>query len=269
MKPIVQWPGGKTRLWPEIKKHIPNDYEVWVEPFVGAGSVLFNEQPKKAIVCDMNKDIINLHLVVKNSVFQMLDVLSDFCDLPNSIGGEKAFYQIRGMDRKDDFREVDPIVKAARTIYLSKCSFNGLYRVNKKGQFNTPFNNRDNSREYIMPIPDILGVHNYLVKNDIDIKVQDFQVTMSEAPDNSFVYLDPPYIETYNRYTKGGFSIEQQEILAKECRKLDDRGIKFLASNMNHPKIKELYDGFEIEEVGNKHTIGSGSTNVKEVLIYN
>lgn len=120
-----------------------------------------------------------------------------------------------------------------------------------------------------MPIPDILEVHNYLAGNVIDMKVQDFQVTMSETPDNSFVYLDPPYIETYNRYTKGGFSIEQQKILAKECRKLDDRGIKFLASNMNHPKIKELYDGFEIEEIGNKHTIGSGSTNVKEVLIYN
>lgn len=116
MKPIVQWPGGKTRLWSEIKKHIPNDYEVWVEPFVGAGSVLFNEQPKKAIASDMNKDIITLHLIVKNSVFQMLDVLSDFCDLTNSIGGEKAFYQIMGMDRKDDFREVSPVVKAARTV---------------------------------------------------------------------------------------------------------------------------------------------------------
>ena len=221
-------------MWPEIKKHISDNYGFWVEPFVGAGSVLFNEQPSKAIVSDMNKDIVNLHLVVKNSVFQMLDVLSSFCALSESIGGGKAFYQIRGMDRKDDFREVSTVVKAARTIYLSKCSFNGLYRVNKKGQFNTPFNNRDNSREYIMPIPNILEVHNYLVKNDIDIKVQDFQVTMSEAPDNSFVYIDPPYIETYNRYTKDCFSAGQQEILAKECRKLDDRGIKFLASNMNH-----------------------------------
>lgn len=94
----------------------------------------------------MNKDIITLHLVVKNSVFQMLDILTDFCDLSESIGGERAFYQIRGMDRKDDFREVSPVVKAARTIYLSKCSFNGLYRVNRKGQFNAPFNNRDNSK---------------------------------------------------------------------------------------------------------------------------
>ena len=269
MKPIVQWPGGKTRLWSEIKKHIPNDYEVWVEPFVGAGSVLFNEQPKKAIASDVNKDVINLHLIVKNSVFQMLNVLSDFCDLSESIGGGRAFYQIRGLDRENDFGEIDPVVKAARTICLSKCGFNGLYRVNKKGQFNAPFNNRDNSREYIMPIPDILEVHNYLAENDVDMKVQDFQVTMSEAPDNSFVYLDPPYIETYNRYTKGGFSIEQQEILAKECRKLDDRGIKFLESNMNHPKIRELYAGFNIEEIGNKHTIGPGSTNVKELLIHN
>ena len=140
--PVVKWVGGKRQLLPEIKKYTPKKFNTYFEPFIGGGAVLFELQPKQAIVNDINRELINLYSVIQNNVEELIDKLSN-SDLYSNTS--ECYYRIRELDREPkEYNKMTGIDKAARILYLNKTCYNGLYRVNSMGEFNSPFGSYKN-----------------------------------------------------------------------------------------------------------------------------
>lgn len=272
VSPILKWVGGKRQLLDEIIPLIPKKYSTYVEPFVGGGAVLFDLQPKKAIINDLNKELINVYEVVKDNVEELIKYL----EIHNENNDEEYFYEIRKLDRSEEFETMDKIQKAARIIYLNKTCYNGLYRVNSSGQFNSPYGRYKNPN--IVNSATLRAVSKFFNNNDILISNGDYKETLKNLEKDAFVYLDPPYMpistsSSFTGYTEGGFGLKQQEELKKECDKLNERGIKFILSNSDCKTIRELYEeSYNIKVVKAKRSINSKANKrgeINEVLIYN
>lgn len=269
LKPILKWVGGKRQLLPEIKKYIPKEYNTYLEPFFGGGAVLFDIQPEKAIVNDINEELVNMYNVIKNNSNELIKKLGTY------INDEENYYEVRNLDRNEDYVNLSNIDKAARIIYLNRTCFNGLYRVNSKGQNNVPYGKYKNPT--ICDKNNIENVSKYFNKNNIEIKNLDFEEILKLAQTNDFVYLDPPYdpltdTSSFVSYAKDGFSKEDQTRLKKYCDILDKKGVKFLLSNSSTDFIKNLYKDYTIIEIDANRNISAtvkGREKVKEVLIKN
>jgi len=274
IKPFLHWVGGKRQLIPKIKEYMPIKYNTYYEPFVGAGAVLFELQPKIATINDLNSELIDCYRALRQEPFSVLSHLEDHM-INHS---EEYYYKIRQLDRENDFKECfqgyDIYFKAARTIYLNRSGFNGLYRVNGKGYFNVPYGNHD---KYIPDSDSLLETSRYLQRNDITITNIDFKLVVKDAQKGDFVYFDPPYIpisETSNftNYTKEGFT-KWDQIRLRDCfKKLSDRGCYCLLSNSGADLIKELYKDFKIVEVQATRVLNCKANKrgkVPEVLIMN
>lgn len=270
ISPIVKWVGGKRQLLPEIMPMVKKNCSTYIEPFVGGGAVLFELQPKKAIINDYNGELINVYRVVKDNPEQLIKRLEEH-EKNNS---EDYYYEIRIKDREEGFSELSDIEKAARIIYLNKTCYNGLYRVNSAGQFNSPYGKYKNPN--IVNATTIRAMSNYLNNNNIDICQGDYREVLKRARKGAFVYLDPPYMpisssSSFTGYTENGFSYEQQVILKNECDKLRKKNIPFLQSNSDCKEIRELYKDYEIKTVKAKRNINSKGKKrgeINEVLIY-
>lgn len=131
--PFLKWAGGKRQLLPEIRKYVPTYYKCYFEPFLGAGAVFFDIQPKKAVINDSNKELINCYKVIKDNLEELI------LDLSKHHLSENYYYEVREIDRNSSFKELSDVKRASRFIYLNHTCFNGLYRVNSKGYFNVPF----------------------------------------------------------------------------------------------------------------------------------
>lgn len=272
LKPILKWVGGKRQLLHEIIPLIPNDVTTYVEPFVGGGAVLFEYQPQRAIINDLNEELINVYRVIKEHPEELIDILTQHKVNHN----KEYFYKIRGLDRDDNFFEkYSDVERAARTIYLNKTCYNGLYRVNSKGQFNTPYGRYKNPK--IVDDITIYAMSNYFNFNDIKIMNEDYKKALTNLRKGAFVYFDPPYLpisesSSFTSYTEDGFTYEQQVELKEQCDKLNNRGIKFLLSNSYHPAILELYKDYKIKVIKAKRAINSNAEkrgDINEVLVYN
>lgn len=276
LKPILKWAGGKRQLLPAISPLVPEEYNTYVEPFIGGGAVLLHLQPENAIINDYNEELINVYNMVKDKPEELLNELKYHSQMNNELNKEH-FYSVRSWDRdpvKFSTNYTD-VQKAGRIIYLNKTCFNGLFRVNSQGQFNTPYG------KYVKPNiinePSIMSLSKYLNKNNITIKRGDYKETLVDLSTDSFVYFDPPYLPIsdssyFTGYTDNGFSLQDQIELRDQCNLLNEKGIKFLLSNSNHPKIFELYDGYDITEVPANRTINSNGEKrgqINEVLIKN
>jgi len=268
--PVLKWVGGKRQLLPEIRKRIPKKYKVYYEPFLGGGAVLFDLQPKKAIVNDLNSELINVYKTIKSFPTELVEELRKFSN------DEETFYNIRNIDRdKTKYQELSNIQKAARIIYLNKTCFNGLYRVNNAGEFNSPFGRYKNPN--IVNDKTIYAVSKYFNTADITFKNGDFEECIKEIQKDSFVYLDPPYdpiskTSNFTGYNQGGFSDEEQIRIKNMCDRLNENGIKFLLSNSATPFIKELYKDYIIDIVSAKRSVNSKADKrgeIEEVLIRN
>lgn len=273
IKPFVKWVGGKRQLLPEIQERVPYRYTTYYEPFVGGGAVFLNEQPKKAVLNDFNEELINTYKVIQNDVEDLIKELKIHAE-HNS---EDYFYKIRALDRKSEYTELSLVKKAARLIYLNKTCYNGLYRVNQAGFFNTPFGRYKNPN--IVNKYALRTLNKYFNNNDITFKSGDFEEALKGIRKEAFVYLDPPYAPlsttaNYTGYTLAGFSTEDQIRLKNQCDKLNEKGVNFLLSNSNVPLIRDLYDekDYKIEIVGAKRSVNSKGYKrgeVEEVLIRN
>lgn len=271
LTPILKWVGGKKQLLSEITPLIPKKITTYVEPFIGGGAVLFNLQPKKAIINDLNKELINTYKVVKESPRELLKLLK----IHDKNNCEDYFYEIRALDRTDNFENMNNIEKAARVIYLNKTCFNGLYRVNKAGLFNSPYGKYKNPN--IINESTILAMSNYFNNNNIKIIQGDYKNALKDLKKDTFVYLDPPYMpistsSSFTNYTKTSFNEKEQIELKKECNKLDNKGIKFMLSNSDHPLIREFYKDFDIRIVKAKRSInskGDSRGKINEILVKN
>lgn len=268
--PILKWVGGKRQLLDQIMPLIPKNCSTYVEPFLGGGAVFFELQPKKAIINDFNEELVNVYLSVRDSCEDLISLL----EIHEAKHSEAYYYQIRSLDRDSDYSRLPPVEKAARILYLNKTCYNGLYRVNAAGQFNTPFGRYKNPSIYDAAA--IRAMSKYLQRKSISIRQGDYRLALKGLRKGAFVYLDPPYLpisssSSFTGYTEGGFSYDQQVELKKECDKLRKKGIAFLQSNSDCKEIRELYRGYEIRTVRAKRSINSNADKrgeINEVLIY-
>lgn len=268
LKPILKWVGGKRQLLDDIVPLLPKNPALYVEPFIGGGAVLLASQPKRARVNDYNAELINVYTVVRDSPDDLLELLREH-DAKNT---SEHYYEVRALDREPGFEDTDPVVRAARIIYLNKTCFNGLYRVNSAGQINSPYGRYKNPN--IVNEPGIRALSRYL-QGDIDLRCGDYADALVDLPTGSFVYLDPPYMplsqtSAFTGYTEGGFDYDEQVRLRDECAKLCEQGIHFVESNSDCEAIRELYADFEIKTVQAKRAINSRGDRrgaVNEVLI--
>jgi len=268
-QPFLKWAGGKRQILPEIRKYIPNKFSSYYEPFIGAGALVFDLQPKKAIVNDINSELINVYKVIKSNVNGLIKALK------RHKNDADYYYEIRELDRSKNFEELSDVEKAARIIYLNKTCYNGLFRVNSQGQFNVPFG-RYNNPEIVNEIV-LKAVSNFLNASDIKFINTDFEESVQDAKKDSFIYFDPPYYplsdtSAFTGYTLDGFDKEEQERLKLPCDKLDKKGCKFLLSNSAAPFILDLYKNYNIETVQvnrNINSIGSKRGKIAELLVRN
>lgn len=267
IQPFLKWAGGKRQLIKEIEKYIPNKIGTYYEPFLGGGAVLFYLQPKKAIVNDSNPELINAYVVIRDNVDELI------IDLKKHKNTKDYFYDIRKIDRTPEYHDLSNIEKASRLIYLNKTCYNGLFRVNSSGEFNTPFGNYNNPN--IVNEHVLRSVSNYLNNNDIKFICGDFEDAVKGIRKGSFVYFDPPYApisdsSSFTGYTLDGFNNEDQKRLERLCNKLQERGVKFLLSNSTATSILELYNDYDIKYIDAKrniNSIGERRGEIKEILI--
>ena len=271
VKPLVKWAGGKRQLLPHIHAALPADApRRFYEPFIGGGAVLFSLEPARARVNDLNGELINLYEVVRDGVDELIAELAGY---PNET---EFFYALRAADRDARrFAALSPVERAARTLYLNRTCYNGLYRVNAAGQFNAPFGRYKNPT--ICDEGTLRAVHRYFADNDVAFSQGDFAAAVAQAREGDFVYFDPPYdpvnvTSSFTGYQKGGFDRTEQERLKEVCDDLDRRGVKFLLSNSATDFIRELYADYEVGIVGATraiNSVGSRRGKVDEVLVRN
>lgn len=265
-KPFVKWAGGKRQLIDILRGNYPAEYNRYIEPFVGGGAMLFDLCPNTAIISDINPDLINAYRVIRDKVDQVID------SLKRHKNEADYFYRIRAVQPF----ELSDVERASRFIFLNKTCFNGLYRENRKGQFNTPFGKYKNPN--ILDEANLTAIHGYLNKNTIEINCHDYKKVHSTAQKGDFVYLDPPYVPltptaNFSSYTKQGFTLQDQEDLAALFKELSHKGVKAMLSNSNTEIVRELYRGFDIKTVSAKRAInckgGSRGKEPNEVIVRN
>lgn len=268
--PVVKWVGGKRQLLEDFDPLFPKSITSYCEPFLGGGAVLFKLQPNTAFVNDVNSDLIQMYEVIRDNVNELIAALENH---PNE---EDHFYCIRDWDRdKAQYENLTKIERAARIIYLNKTCYNGLFRVNNAGEFNTPFGHYKNPN--IVNAPTLKAVSNYFQQAKIVFSSLDYAEVLAGVGKGTFVYLDPPYdpvsdTANFTGYSKGGFDRAAQIRLRECCDDLHRRGIKFMLSNSATDFIKNEYATYNVTIVKAKRAINSNAAKrgqVDEVVVRN
>jgi len=274
-RPFVKWVGGKRGLLEQILPLFPKDFNNYYEPFVGGGAVFFELfskgllKNKKVILSDINKELINTYNVIKNNPFELISELKKYKKQHN----KEFYYKVRELDRKNNYNNLSNLEKATRFIYLNKTCFNGLYRVNKKGYFNTPigsYKNPNISDEYV-----ILAASEAL--QNVKILHQSFVKILKQTQMNDLVYLDPPYYplnstSNFTSYNSNCFLEDEQFELFEVFDILTDKGVRIVQSNSDTDFVKDLYKKYDIKIVSANRFINSKSSKrgkITEVLIRN
>lgn len=277
MRPFLKWAGGKRQLLPYIKEYINEDALDGVkfyEPFIGGGSLFFHLQHGDSVINDFNDEIVNCYKVIKTAPKKLIQQLK----VHQENHCKEYFYQIRSMDRTGEIENMTNVEKAARTIYLNRTCYNGLYRVNLAGQFNTPMGKYANP--LICDEENILEISRFLKKNKITIRCCDFAEAVKDAKAGDWVYFDPPYDyedSGFVGYVKEGFSHADLERLKDTCDDLISRGCQVLVSNndtkfvrktFSSDKYEIIYETKVIKANRNINSKGSKRKKVDEVLIH-
>jgi len=266
--PFVKWAGGKGQLLRQYESFFPSTFKSYIEPFVGGGAVCFHlfrtgRLKKKVVLIDSNEKLINCYQAIKINPEKLIKTLRS-----SKYKSEKeTYYRIRGEEPREMFR------RAARTIYLNKTCFNGLYRVNRKGKFNVPFGRYKN--------PLICDSANLKVVSaalqNVEIVCGDFGKCLEFAKKGDFIYFDPPYqplskTSSFTSYTSNSFGEDEQRRLSEVFKELDRRGCKVMLSNSHTKLVESLYEGFRLETVLAKRAINSrasGRGPIREYVILN
>lgn len=268
--PVLKWVGGKRQLIETFMDLIPKKISSYCEPFLGGGALFFKLQPKKAYVNDINADLILVYKVIRDDVEKLISELSNFKN------DAEFFYSVRDWDRdKEKYNSLSDVQRAARIIFLNKTCYNGLYRVNNAGEFNSPFGSYRNPN--IINEPVLRAVSKYFNSAQIQLTSVDYAEVLAEIPKKTFVYLDPPYdpistTSNFTGYSKGGFTREDQIRLKECCDFLTANKIKFMLSNSKTEFILDLYSAYNITTVQAKraiNSVGNGRGNVEEIVVRN
>ncbi len=266
--PFVKWAGGKRQLLEHLSVRMPKEYTDYYEPFVGGGALLFHQKPSWAFINDINRELIHTYTEIRDHVGPLSVLLSSMDQVTCT---KEFYYEMRGRyNDKLKTKDYDTEM-AALFIYLNKHCFNGLYRVNRKGQFNVPWNQKEQVRS--VDVENIKNISYYL--KSVTITCQDFEVSLETAKKGDFIYFDSPYAPlnptSFDSYTKEGFTEEEHRRLAKVFRELSERGCYCMLTNHNTELIQELYQDYLQEEVDVRRAINSDPRKRvgKEVIIRN
>ena len=235
VRPLLKWAGGKTQLLPELTAKMPKRYARYIEPFVGGGALFFSVAPDNGVIADSNPELINLYRAVADDVQGVIEALGEH------INTSEHFYEVRALD----WTRMTAAEAAARTVFLNRTCFNGLYRVNRAGGFNSPFGNYKN--------PKFLDARALYAASEVlqrtSILLGDYKTVLREqAGEGDLVFLDPPYLpiskfSDFKRYTRDQFYEEDHRELAEEVRRLHELGAHVIITNSNHPLVHELLRG--------------------------
>lgn len=272
-QPFVKWAGGKTKLLPQMAPYFPDGpFDYYVEPFVGGGAVFFYLyrrgmlQGTSITLSDSCDELMNTYEVVSS---EYIDPLVDQLAYHQRNHSKEHYYAVR--DGLLAFWQLNNVERAARFIYLNKTCFNGLYRVNSDGKFNTPMG------RYVRPT--ILDEDNLrlagIALRIASLRTNSFRAllpSIGRTKGRSFFYLDPPYDGAYDQYTPIGFGIDEQERLSEQFKRCDEAGHLLMLSNADTPFIRELYSDYHIVELMGSNAInsdGKGRGRRKELLVMN
>jgi DNA adenine methylase len=262
--PFVKWAGGKRQLLPQLVALRPPRFARYVEPFLGGGALYFALSPARALLGDLNGELIDAFRAVRD------DVEGVMAALDRHHYDREHYYAVRRQRPED----LPPAERAARFIFLNKTGYNGLYRVNRQGAFNVPFGRYRTPPRLYDPLN--LRAAAALLAG-AELVHGGYHETLASAGAGDFVYLDPPYqpvsaSANFTRYTRHGFGAADQQQLAEEFRRLSALGAFVLLSNSDTPLVRELYQGFSIIEVRANRLINSdrrGRTGITELVIRN
>jgi len=269
--PFVKWAGGKTQLLPQFEALYPPSARVrrYIEPFLGSAAVFFQVRnllrPKRAVLADSNEELINAYQAIQGNTSKVIRILSKH----KRLHSEEHYYLTRSRQPRD----LSPIERASRFIYLNKTCFNGLYRVNAGGGFNVPM-----GRYQDPPILDAGNLRNVALSlKGVELRTAHFRKTLDYAKAGDFIYFDPPYhpvSETsyFTSYTRDSFRASDQEELAEVFATLSRRRCLVMLSNSDCPFIRRLYAGFAIRTVRARRSINSKADRrgqVSEVVVLN
>lgn len=267
--PVVKWVGGKGRLLAQLTPLLPAGVEHMrhVEPFVGGAAFFFARQAERALLCDVNRDLVSLYETIRDDVDGVIRELGPLATQHS----DEFYYHVR--TRYNQERKAKPTLRAAMFLYMNKTCFNGLHRVNRRGEFNVPIGRYKN--------PTILDAVNLraasLRLQSADIRCQPFEQLLETARPGDFVYFDPPYepvsqTANFTAYAETGFTQLDQERLRDVYRELDRRGCKLMLSNSDAPLIHRLYHNYDIRTVSAPRAVNSDPTkrgSVLEVVVRN
>lgn len=248
--PFLRWPGGKRRLVGAITNEMPQQYSRYYEPFAGSAAVFFRLKPAAGVLGDLSKELIETYIAVRNDVDSVIEWLRGRAQ------DETTYYQVRSMKPRSEAG------KAGRFIYLNRLAFNGIWRVNRQGDFNVPYGYR--------PRKDLLGAAQLRaaarVLSKADLRRGDFAQTLKGVRSGALVYADPPYTlahenNGFRKYNDVLFSWEDQIRLAELAQILAERGAHVCVSNAKHPTLSELYRDFRPITLDNRVTIAASSSS--------
>lgn len=267
-KPPIKWVGGKRQLLSQLIPLLPNSYNRYYEPFFGGGALFFSLKPNKATLIDSNPELANLYQVIRDKPYELLQHLSTHTN------EHDYYYQIRALDRDDaTFERLSDVERASRFMFLNRTGYNGLWRVNSKGQNNVPYG------RYVNPtIVDADNIMNCSAAlKHAEITCTDFGSIKPNLKKNDFIYFDPPYhpvnvTSNFTSYTKAGFGEDMQIKLKELCDYINKIGAYFMVSNSHTPLILDLYKDYQLIPVEANRAINckaSGRGKIKELVIRN
>jgi DNA adenine methylase len=267
-KPVIKWVGGKRQLLSKIKQYMPNRYNRYFEPFIGGGALFFELKHNNSFINDYNPELTNLYNVIKNNPKALIK------DLKTHINTYEYYYSTRSLDRDFiTYDDLSSIKKASRFIYLNKTGFNGLYRVNKKGQNNVPYGYYKSPKYF--DEDNIISCSKQL--QTTTITTGDFYNIKNHIKAGDFIYFDPPYVplnmtSNFTAYTQKGFDDDMQFRLKELCDYIHRIGAYFMLSNSYTDFILDLYDDYTIKTVEANRVLNckvDKRGKINEVLIYN
>jgi DNA adenine methylase len=266
-RPFVKWAGGKGQLLSELTKRLPRKFNRYCEPFVGGGALFFHLKPEVALLSDVNEELTLAYQVIRDDVESLIE------ELKKHRYEKEYFYSVREWDRREDYKQLSAVQKVGRFIFLNKTCFNGLHRVNSKGQFNVPFGEYTN--------PTIVDVENLRrcsrALAHTEIVLADYLSLEKQLGEGDFIYFDPPYAplsatSSFTSYTVDGFDSNDQIALRDMCKRLDEKGVLFMLSNSSSMWIRDLYGDFCIHSVSASRAINSKASSrgcVEELIVTN
>jgi len=271
-RPVLKWVGGKQQLLTQFEGYFPTTFRRYCEPFVGGGAVFFHlwntgRLPKQRFLFDNNYELANAYLVVRDNIDELIETLA----IHKERHDQKYYYKIRRLDRQEF--ELSNVERAARTIYLNRTCYNGLYRVNSKGQFNVPIGS------YVNPqviYEDVLRAASKALQG-VNIEIIDFRSIVDFAKPKDFFYIDPPYdplskTASFTGYTSDSFDESDQRELARIFAMLADKGAFLMLSNSDTALVRKLYGEFRIETVRARRAVNSNANargSIQEVVVLN